>query len=438
LGLEEEITPLETRDRRIEILRGGKLRTVPSGLILLTPTRLLPVLTSSFFSWRGKIRLLAEPFVPPRRDPETDESLADFIRRRFGEEALVRLAEPVLASLLTADAERLSLHTALPQLAEMERRCGSVTRAVATALRRRKRVASGRHTALHSEAGYLKRGFGTLVDSLLGRLRGSVKTGYRAEEVRSCAAAGEPPGPWEIRARGESLRADALILACPSPQAAALLSGVDSALASELETLSYASCATVNLLYREGDLGRPLKSFGFFVPAQEGLPLVAVSFVSKKFRGRTRPGTVLLRAFLGGALRPGVLDHDDESLARLAHEELESVLPLKGAPLLAKTYRFSNALPQYEVGYPDRVRRIRERLEALPGLFLAGSALGAVGIPDCVASGESAALSAVDSIAALPQPALGASYERCAGEASRPASSPSGLPFEVSSSTSSE
>jgi oxygen-dependent protoporphyrinogen oxidase len=155
------------------------------------------------------------------------------------------------------------------------------------------------------------------------------------------------------------------------------------------------------MVYREADVGRPLESFGFFVPRTEGRDLLACSFASIKFRGRAPAGEVLFRAFLGGAARREVLDRDDAALSRLAEDELRGLLAIRGRPVLSRVHRFPRAMPQFEVGWPGRLHALRRRLAAFPGLFLAGSASGAFGLPDCIASGEEAARGVVDYLASV-------------------------------------
>jgi oxygen-dependent protoporphyrinogen oxidase len=316
--------------------------------------------------------------------------------RRFGREALERVAEPILASLFTADADRLSVRAALPRFVEMERRYGSITRAVADA--RRRRPVDGRHGTSYANVASLRRGFGSIVDALVARLpAGSLRTGVRIARVGAPAA----DARWELALTGaETLHADAVIFACPAWATAELLEGRDARLAAELGRIAHAPCATVNLAYRKADVGRFPSSFGFFVPRTERSSLLAVSFVSVKLPDRAPDDRLLLRAFLGGALRPELVEQDDDALARLAHDELVPLLALRNRPLLARTVRFARAMPQYEVGFLERRAAIEARAAAIPGLVLAGGAFGATGIPDCIASGERAADSAAAFVAA--------------------------------------
>lgn len=190
---------------------------------------------------------------------------------------------------------------------------------------------------------------------------------------------------------GETIRAGSVLFACPAESAAKALRAQDAPLAGELSQLLYASCATVNIAYRRGDVGAPLEGFGFFVPRTENLPILACSYVSEKFEGRAPEGVAVFRAFLGGATHPNALDADDAGLIRQTHDTLRGILAIRGEPVVAKVYRSPRAMPQFEVGSQATIAAIQDRASAHPGLFLAGSVAGAFGLPDCIRSGEAAA-----------------------------------------------
>jgi oxygen-dependent protoporphyrinogen oxidase len=397
LGLEDDLLAVPSRRGALEILHRGRLVKVPEGFMMMAPTRLWPALLSPLFSLGGKARMGVERFLRPRPDPAGDESLSSFVQRRFGREVLERVAEPVIAGLFTADADRLSLRAVMPQFLEMERRHGSVARGLALA-----RGNGRRAPGPHGHFAYPRGGFEKIARELARRLPpGCARAAARVEGLGHSAATGR----WTLRVEGSpAIEADAVVLTCPAHASAPWLRTFDPRLASLLEGLDYASCATVNLAYRGADVGRPLESFGFFVPRVEGRPLLACSFASVKFEGRAPRGTVLLRAFLGGATRPAILHRDDDALARLAHDELASLLGIRAEPLVRRVYRFPGAMPQYEVGWPGRLDAIRDCLEQHPGLYLAGSADGALGLPDCVRSAERAARAAADHLGSALEP----------------------------------
>ena len=160
-----------------------------------------------------------------------------------------------------------------------------------------------------------------------------------------------------------------------------------------------ASCATVNVVYRRADVRARIEGNGFFVPSAERLPILACSYVSEKFEGQAPAGMAVFRAFLGGAVHPLALDADDRELTRATNECLRRILGIASDPVLASVHRSPSAMPQFDVGASALVGAIRERADAHPGLFLAGSVAGAFGIPDCIRSAEDAANRAADYLA---------------------------------------
>ena len=388
LGIGGELRELTARGGT-QIWHRGRLHRVPDGFLMMAPTRLAPMLRSQLFTWRGKLRMLREPSVPARAAGVNDESLASFVTRRFGREVLDRVAEPVIAGLFTADAERLSLRMTMPNFLDLEERDGSVMRGLRrVAVERRGHRPFGHGTG---RGGFVAvaSGLSSIVDALISRLpSGAVRTGARVSSVSA-----EPAdGGWSVRlAGGETLPAGAVLFACNGEDAARALFALDASLAGRLRRLRYASCATVNVVYRRADVCSRLDGNGFFVPRGERLPILACSYVSEKFEGRAPAGMAVFRAFLGGAMHPDALDADDAQLARATHESLRRILDVTSDPVLSRVHRSPSAMPQFDVGARELVAAIRQGADAHPGLFLAGSVAGAFGLPDCIRSGEDAA-----------------------------------------------
>jgi len=375
------VTLIGTREgeRRTYVVNRGRLEPLPEGFLLLAPTDLLALARSRLFSWRGKLRMALDLVLP--RGPEVpDESLAHFVRRRLGREALERVAEPLVGGIYTADAERLSLEATMPRFREVERRHRSLIRGLGAAAATTR--AAGARYALFVAP---RDGMGAVVEAIARRLpEGSVR--LRAP-VTAIASEGRR---WRLVAGGEPLVADAVVLATPAHVAATLLAPLDAELGRLLGGIEYASSATVTLAYRSADLPA-LGGFGFVVPAVERRGLIACTYASRKFPGRAPEGHELVRAFVGGALRPDALARDDAALADLVRGELREIVGITAAPTLTRVHRHRLAMPQYAVGHLERVAAIEARLAALPGLVLAGAAYRGVGVPDCVRSGEAAA-----------------------------------------------
>ncbi|MEE9217528.1 MAG: protoporphyrinogen oxidase, partial [Acidobacteriota bacterium] len=192
-------------------------------------------------------------------------------------------------------------------------------------------------------------------------------------------------------ARGERLQAQAVVLATPAYATADLIESLVPDMAATLREIPYASTATVSVVYPLDYVPRVLDGSGYVVPRAEGRPLLGCTWTSTKFPHRAPEGFALIRAFLGRAGDDSIVERTDEDLLRLVRDELRSVLGICKEPKLTRIYRWPKGMPQYTLGHLDRVERIERLVGRRPGLFVAGSALRGVGIPDCIESGEQAA-----------------------------------------------
>jgi oxygen-dependent protoporphyrinogen oxidase len=195
------------------------------------------------------------------------------------------------------------------------------------------------------------------------------------------------PG-YEVLVDGESpLKADAVVLATPAFGAAGLLAPLDATVAGMLGAIPYASTATVTLGFRREGFSHDLDGYGFVIPRIEGRALLASTWSSSKWGHRAPDGSVLIRAYLGGAGREAALERSDQELVELARADLRHVMGVTEEPVMTRVFRWPRAMPQYLVGHLDRLAAIEERLARLPGVFVAGAAYRGVGIPDCIRDG---------------------------------------------------
>jgi protoporphyrinogen/coproporphyrinogen III oxidase len=398
LGLSDQLVETEASHRRSFVVKSGRLVPVPEGFVLMAPHRLMPILTTPILSWRGKIRFLMD-LVIPRRDEEGEESLAAFVRRRLGREALDRLVQPLVAGIYTADPNDLSLKATLPQFLTMEREHGSLIRAGWRESRRREgrgleRQASGARYGMFVT---LADGMDTLPRALAQALpAGTVRTSTAVRRI----SRNQPISPWLIELLdGPPLEADAVIIATEAHAAARFLDSQDPLLALQLRAIPYASSVIVNIAYRRDQISHPLDGFGAVVPAIEGRSILAVSFLSVKFPNRAPAGSVLLRVFIGGATHPEQFELDDQAVVELVRGELSSLIGASGAPLFTRIARHPRSMPQYNLGHLDRVATIRRHLAKYSRLYLAGVAYDGVGIPDCIHAAEMTADSLLDALA---------------------------------------
>ncbi|HWN07729.1 MAG TPA: protoporphyrinogen oxidase [Pyrinomonadaceae bacterium] len=413
LGLQPHLIETNKNFRRSFVVRRGRLRPVPRGFQLLAPAELWPFFRSDIFSWRGKARMALDMALPRRSGSgSSDESLASFVRRRLGQEALERMGQPMVGGIYTADPETLSLRATMPRFLEME----SEHRSLIRALRKQNRNPTEREG---SEAGIdtsgaryslfvsFDRGMQLLTDKLAERiseLHSQIANANFSERplrlnatvdslsLEKSSSGDEVEQVWKIRTDdGETLSADAVCIALPAHVSAALFHKVEPQLASHLGEISYASSATLNLGYRRSDIPHHLDGFGFVVPFIERRSMIACTFNSVKFSGRAPEGCVLLRVFVGGALQPEMLELSEAELLSRVRADLRDLLGVESAPMFSELRRWERSMPQYHVGHLDLVARINERVASLPQLALAGNAYSGPGLPDCIRSGETAA-----------------------------------------------
>lgn len=372
LGLGERLVPTNPQARTVYVLHRGRLHAMPEGMVLGVPTRLLPLALSGLFSLRGKLRMALEPFVP-RRTAATDESIAAFLERRLGREAVERLGEPLLGGIHAGDPTRLSLRATFPRLADLEQTHGSLVRGMREAAR------AARGTAFLSLAG----GMGELAEALAGAVpAASRRLNVPVETVRREGA------DFVVSARGSTWRGRTLVLAVPAHRAATLLRSVLPGAASALGAIPFASTATVLMGFRRRDVAHALDGYGLVVPRSEGRRTLACTFVSTKLPGRAPDGHVLLRGFLGGIHDPAVVERDDLTLRQHFFDEMAPVLGLRGTPLFARVFRWPLGTPQMEVGHAARVAAVSAELAAAPGLHVTGGGFRGAGIPDVIGDAE--------------------------------------------------
>lgn len=386
VGLKDELIDTNDHQRKTYVVNKGRLTPLPDGVMLIVPTRIMPFVTSPLISWPGKIRMGMDLFVPPFKGAD-DESVAHFVKRRLGTEALEKIAEPLLSGIHVSDPETQSLLATFPRFRSLEQKNGSLIKGM---LVERKRGAAARKNG-HKPASIfqsLRGGMGQLTETLEEALTDCIiHKGMRVERLE------QMDGQYTLTlSSGETLCSDAVILAIPAFQAASLLRPLNPAAAAELDQINYVSTATISMAFRKSEISKPFMGFGMVVPRHENRKISACTWSSFKFNNRAPEDLLLLRCFVGGPGKEAMVDLSNEELIQTAREELKALLGLDAKPLVSRIYRWVKANPQYDLGHLDRVNRIFTKVKTeLPGIFLTGSAYEGVGVPDCVRQGTETA-----------------------------------------------
>jgi oxygen-dependent protoporphyrinogen oxidase len=382
LGLGNRLHGTNPSARSTYVLKQGRLLPLPEGLAMMVPTSVQAMLRTRLVSWPGKARLALD-LILPARPVNGDESLGAFIGRRLGREAYENLIEPLLSGIYAGDGDRLSLASTFPYLRDLELKHGSLARG---ALAARQRSGHDGDAARGWRSAFLTptTGLAEIVEALVTYLQGhgvSLCLNTRARSV-SRSGAGYAVETDKL----STLDADALILAAPAYANSALLSRLDPPLADALDSIPYASTATISLVYPKAALPRPLDGYGYVIPRNEGRAALACTWTSTKFPHRAPEGYALVRVFVGRAGQD--IPWDQASLLEIARDEMRATMGITAEPLLARVFAWDRAMPQYNLGHPETLKTIEAALAHYPGLALAGNAYRGIGIPDCIRSGE--------------------------------------------------
>lgn len=381
LGLGERLHGTNPNQRKTYVLNKSRLLPFPDGLAMMIPSDIPSILRSGLISWFGKARMGLD-FLLPAKAVNGDESLGAFVSRRLGREAYENLIEPLMSGIYAGDGDALSLASTFPYLRDLEIKHGSLARG---ALEMRKQ--SNGKSVQGSRSAFLTptTGLAEIVEKLVEHLTSNGATLHlntRATSIHRLTS-----DTWNVTLdTGETLTADGIIIAAPAFAAAQILALLDPALASDLQSIPYASTATVSLAYRQSDLPRDLDGYGYVIPRREGRRALACTWTSTKFPHRAPDGYALIRVFVGRAGQD--IPWNENDLLALAKEELNLTLNITAEPLLSRVFMWENAMPQYNLGHPEKLKQIDSALEKHPGLALAGNGYRGIGIPDCIRSGE--------------------------------------------------
>lgn len=340
-------------------------------------------LASKLISWPGKIRLAGELMVPRRTDP-SDETLAEFGRRRLGKEALDKLISPMVSGIFAGDPETMSLQSCFPRIYELEQEYGGLLQAmIRLARKKRAEVKAGKAVASAAGPGGVLTSFvggiQEVTDAAAAGLRGEQMTGQAVLRID------QKSGGFILHLEdGRQLDADMVITAAPSYAVGAMIEGLNPAAAAILQQTPYAPMNVVCFGYQRERIARDLDGFGYLIPKAEGCNTLGTLWDSSIFPNRAPQGQVLLRSMMGGATNPAAIDFSDEEVVKRTCDDLKQIMGITEPPDFVRVFRHPRAIPQYTRGHAARLQALNKGLETSPGLFVTGNAFYGVGLNDCV------------------------------------------------------
>ncbi|MBF0188835.1 MAG: protoporphyrinogen oxidase [Magnetococcales bacterium] len=377
LGLEERLLTANESANIRYVVRDGRLQALPTSppAFLKTPV----------FSWRAKLRLLAEPFIKPGRE---EESIATFVRRRLGEEFLNYAIEPFISGVYAGNPRELSVRAAVPRIHELEQNHGSLIRGAMALGKAHKQTGMPKGRMIS-----FKEGLEELPRAIVKALpEGSVRTGTLVTGVQP-----DPSGGWRVTWKEShshtegSHRAGRVVLAVPAPAAAGMVRDLSATASRLLGEIPYAPIVSMALGFERSAIRHTLNGFGFLIPRKEGIRTLGALFSSTLFPGRSDDRHALITAFIGGSMDASILDDDDTLLVRQVRRDLDRCLGIDAPPSFIRITRYTSAIPQYTMGHLERIRALDSALAETPGLTFRCNWREGISMADCVKNAEATA-----------------------------------------------
>jgi len=405
LGMGESLLRTNDEYRKTYILLNGHLHELPEGVILMIPTEIFPLLKSNLISLSGKIRMGMELFIP-KKESSADESLSQFVRRRLGQEALDKIAAPLVAGVHAEDPDTMSVKSRFPRFVQMEEEYGSLIKGMIAKRREMRRAGSKGNKPKYTMFMTLKDGLSEMPATIVQNLKSTEiltnKEVLSVDKVSSNVILSEAKNlnhvvseanlmkhKYKISLKnGEVLDADTVVFATPSYETASLLTGINDSISALLNKIPYASTATVSLAFKKESISNPMNGFGFLVPRQEKRRITGATWVSRKFSYRSPDDSVLIRCFIGGSHNEKLVFLNDKDMIEMVKGELRDIMGITSEPLLTRIYRWEKAMPQYTIGHEERLSILDKKLSEYPGMFLTGSSYRGSGISECIKDGQ--------------------------------------------------
>ncbi|HXU21907.1 MAG TPA: protoporphyrinogen oxidase [Verrucomicrobiae bacterium] len=369
LGIEKDLCKADPRAPRF-VLRHGRLRKIP-----MAPQG---ILTSSLLGVGSRWRIVSEG-LGRTAPPDEEESVAQFVRRKFGHEILEYLVSPFVSGVYAGDPEKLSMRAAFPSLEEWEQQYGSVLRGAM-----KSRPAKGARQGPPPLCSF-QHGMGVLTEAMFAKLGANAKSGARVEAMTRAEQG------FQIQVtqsgRSEQMNARAVVLATPAYVASHIAAPLSAKAAQILSGIAYAPVAVVAAGYHNRQSPATLSGFGVLIPRSEKYRTLGIVWNSSLFPNRAPQGQMTITSILGGATDSAIIEKSEEEITAIAVHEHSKILRIEGSPIISAIWKYPRALPQYNLGHAHAVREIREVERAIPGLYFAGNYLEGPSIGKCVEQG---------------------------------------------------
>lgn len=377
LGLQDELVRNATG--QAHILVGKKLHPIPPGSFMGIPIEARPFVFSRLFGLKGKIRASFD-YVLPKGKELDDQSLGLFFRRRFGDELVENLIEPLLSGIYSGDIDEMSLMATFPNFYHLEQKHGSLIKGLQKSMPKRPKTKKKQPGIFYA----LRNGFSSLVTELEKQLSTVITTSVSVDHIEK-----KENVYHVLLSDGTVYKADGMIVTTPHQTLRKMFSQHE--VFKTVNDIPNTSVANVALAYNEKAIKKDLNGTGFVVSRNSDYRITACTWTHRKWPHTTPKGKVLLRSYVGGPNDPEAVHLTDDELVEVVLNDLKKTMKIKEEPLFKVVTRFEQAMPQYAVGHQARIKKLRDyATEHLPGIYFAGASFEGVGVPDCIEQGEKA------------------------------------------------
>jgi len=368
LGFEGHRISISEAFKTRYIVRDNQLCTLRPGPASLVSTDII--------SAAGKLRILAEPFIPA--GGENNESVGDFLKRRIGGEAVNFLADPVFAGIYAGDVYALDKTTVLKDIADYEIEYGSLFKGI---IKNRKKGGK-------SEVFSFRYGIQQFTNELETKLREHI----RHERVLSVSGT---ENDYAIQTEISHYHSHKIISAVPAYTLGALITELDMETSKTLQQIKYPPLLTVCPVFDSAEVQTPEDGFGFLVPSNQQMLLLGAIWKSAIFPALSADSKSMFNLMIGGARNPGIKEAETGQLTDQALEEFKQLMDIQAEPVSVKTHLWERSIPQFHVGYQQTLHELEKFEKRFPGFHIGGNFRWGVSVPDCV-HGASALVSSIN------------------------------------------
>lgn len=372
--LDEKIYAADEAKKRY-ILRSGKLYPLPMGPVSF--------LSTGLFSVSAKFRLLKEPFIKSLSNEK--ETIAEFTKRRLGQEFLDYAINPFVAGVFAGDPENLNVKTAFPKLYELEQNYGGLIKgALKSARARRKSAEKSKQSA---KTVSFKNGMQTLTDTICKKLESDILTNT---EVLNAGFA-EDKKYFVEYSNKENIQkefCDAVVFASPAHVTKNIIKNINENLSNELNEVYYPPVNVIFTGFKKENVSFNIDGFGYLIPSKENRKILGTLWNSVLFPGRAPDDSYAMTSFIGGSRNPELTEKSDDELLVITLGELTSILGTKGKPDFVKIIRWKKAIPQYNDDYAHKTEMIEKFHNENPALRICSNYFKGISVSDCIKNAD--------------------------------------------------